>query len=155
MVGMQHEPNMWQGYQDVINSRPTSESESATCGMRETPSLRFSGGYMIPDIPTYQQQQQHQQLAEQQSTEHKSQVEPHAFSSCTMASEEKAKDNDNEQQKLLIGESVYRGKVELEENIQAADQFLPVFADNVLPYSGAEEIKMKKVRNSKLLPETR
>lgn len=25
MVNMQHEPNLWQGYQDVMNSRPSSK----------------------------------------------------------------------------------------------------------------------------------
>lgn len=75
-----------------------------------------------------------------------------------MPTEEKlAKDNDHEDQKLLLTNTLYPTKVEVDEttqnimggdnSIQNSQQFLPVFTNSIPNhFNGGEEIKMKKVK---------
>lgn len=117
----------------------------------------FVDGYMLPELPNYQQQLQEQQSRENPNiaaaADIKPQVEPQNFrNTATLPTEEKiAKDNEhNIDQKPLIGDSLYRTKIEIdemtqgmigEETMQNPEQYLPVY--NESHYN--EEIKLKKV----------
>lgn len=116
----------------------------------------FLDGYILPELPNYQQQLQEQQARENPNVsiaaDIKPQVDPQNFNNTApLPTEEKiAKDNEHEDQKPLLGDTIYQSKVEIDEMTminagENPEQFLPVFND----YN--EDIRVKKVRRRKIV----
>lgn len=114
---------------------------------------------MLPELPSYQQQLHEQQTIENPNRsippDIKPQIDQQNFNN-TPTEEKLTKDNECQDQKLILTDTMYPTKVEMDEtthptvlgseNMQNPEQFLPVFNDNITGhFNSGEEIKIKKV----------